>query len=467
MSETETPSGGLNVKRLLPVAVLVAGLVAFFAFDLDRFVTLDALKTHREALQGWVDSQGVGRVAGLCRHLHGGGRVLDPRRRGAHDHRRLHVRALHRDRGRGHRRDLRRDAPVPRRALRLRRLPARQGGRGHAADGGGIQREPRELHARPPAGSVVPVLAGQPGAGLSRREAPDLFPQHAGGHYPGDVRLRAGRRRSRRGARRGRGSRSRNHIRAALPGTDYRARGARLYPDPLQADPGAARGNDEAPGRPLRHWGRVGRSQHCRRRVPDGRLGGVDRARPDGRRLPQCRMRAVEGADRGRGRRRGRAGRRQVRHSHRPARDRFRPGARPCPRRDRGDRPARFGRALRGARRDGDPGARPLHRPAHGGRGRARDRGAALRHRHRLQPGGAADPGARRRSLSHQRDGLRSYRPALAAHRHRRRPDRARTRPGASPPRRRGDGAGDVHRARQGRSGARGDRRRSAPQGGR
>ncbi|MDE0336000.1 MAG: TVP38/TMEM64 family protein [Defluviicoccus sp.] len=59
MSDTETASGGLNVKRLLPIAVLVAGLVAFFAFDLDRFVTLDALKTHREALHGWVDSQGV------------------------------------------------------------------------------------------------------------------------------------------------------------------------------------------------------------------------------------------------------------------------------------------------------------------------------------------------------------------------------------------------------------------------
>ena len=59
MSETETPSGSFNVKRLLPIAVLVAGLVAFFAFDLDRFVTLDALKTHREALQGWVASQGV------------------------------------------------------------------------------------------------------------------------------------------------------------------------------------------------------------------------------------------------------------------------------------------------------------------------------------------------------------------------------------------------------------------------
>ena len=59
MSESKMPAGGLNVKRLLPVAVLVAGLVAFFAFDLDEFVTLDALKTHSAVLQGWVESQGA------------------------------------------------------------------------------------------------------------------------------------------------------------------------------------------------------------------------------------------------------------------------------------------------------------------------------------------------------------------------------------------------------------------------
>ena len=59
MSDSETSTGGLNVKRLLPIAVLVAGLVAFFAFDLDEFVTLDALKTHRTVLQGWVESQGA------------------------------------------------------------------------------------------------------------------------------------------------------------------------------------------------------------------------------------------------------------------------------------------------------------------------------------------------------------------------------------------------------------------------
>ena len=59
MSASKAPAGGLNAKRLLPVAVLVAGLVAFFAFDLDEFVTLDALKTHRAVLQGWVESQGA------------------------------------------------------------------------------------------------------------------------------------------------------------------------------------------------------------------------------------------------------------------------------------------------------------------------------------------------------------------------------------------------------------------------
>lgn len=59
MSESATPAGGFNFKRLLPITVLVAGLAAFFAFDLDRFVTLDALKTHREMLQGWVETQGA------------------------------------------------------------------------------------------------------------------------------------------------------------------------------------------------------------------------------------------------------------------------------------------------------------------------------------------------------------------------------------------------------------------------
>lgn len=45
--------GGL-FKRFLPVIVLLAGLGAFFALGLDRYVTLDTLRDNREALSAWV-----------------------------------------------------------------------------------------------------------------------------------------------------------------------------------------------------------------------------------------------------------------------------------------------------------------------------------------------------------------------------------------------------------------------------
>lgn len=45
------PAGGCpRLKRLLPAAVLVAGLAAFFAFGGHRYVGLDTLEAHREAL---------------------------------------------------------------------------------------------------------------------------------------------------------------------------------------------------------------------------------------------------------------------------------------------------------------------------------------------------------------------------------------------------------------------------------
>ena len=44
----------MTPARLLVLCALIAGIAAFFAFRLDRFVSLDALKTHREALTGWV-----------------------------------------------------------------------------------------------------------------------------------------------------------------------------------------------------------------------------------------------------------------------------------------------------------------------------------------------------------------------------------------------------------------------------
>lgn len=56
-------SGKLSIQRLVPLLLLVAGLAAFFLFGLDRYVSLDALKENRDALNGWVARQGI--VAGL------------------------------------------------------------------------------------------------------------------------------------------------------------------------------------------------------------------------------------------------------------------------------------------------------------------------------------------------------------------------------------------------------------------
>lgn len=48
-----------GLKRLAPLAILMIGLIAFFAFDFNRFVTLEALRENREALGGFVDRNGV------------------------------------------------------------------------------------------------------------------------------------------------------------------------------------------------------------------------------------------------------------------------------------------------------------------------------------------------------------------------------------------------------------------------
>lgn len=45
--------------RLLPLLGLGLGLVAFFAFGLGHYLSLDTLRVHRGALEGWVDSHGV------------------------------------------------------------------------------------------------------------------------------------------------------------------------------------------------------------------------------------------------------------------------------------------------------------------------------------------------------------------------------------------------------------------------
>ncbi len=43
-----------SLMRLWPVALLLAGLAAFFAFDLDRFLSFDALRENRAFLAEWT-----------------------------------------------------------------------------------------------------------------------------------------------------------------------------------------------------------------------------------------------------------------------------------------------------------------------------------------------------------------------------------------------------------------------------
>jgi uncharacterized membrane protein YdjX (TVP38/TMEM64 family) len=49
-----TDKPGFSLGRLLPLLLLVAGLAAFFALDLQHFLTLDLLKENRGTLKQWV-----------------------------------------------------------------------------------------------------------------------------------------------------------------------------------------------------------------------------------------------------------------------------------------------------------------------------------------------------------------------------------------------------------------------------
>ncbi len=48
-----SPKGGF-IKRAAPIAVIVIALCLFFAFDLQRYFTLDTLRDNNEALRQWV-----------------------------------------------------------------------------------------------------------------------------------------------------------------------------------------------------------------------------------------------------------------------------------------------------------------------------------------------------------------------------------------------------------------------------
>ena len=52
-------SAQFSIKRLWPLLILALGIGAFFLFDLDRFVTFEALRQHRETLNLFVQDYGL------------------------------------------------------------------------------------------------------------------------------------------------------------------------------------------------------------------------------------------------------------------------------------------------------------------------------------------------------------------------------------------------------------------------
>ncbi len=67
MSEAEAgaarPAGAGGGARLVLVAVVLALVAAFFVFDLGRFLSLDALKRNRDALEAWRQAHPAGALA--------------------------------------------------------------------------------------------------------------------------------------------------------------------------------------------------------------------------------------------------------------------------------------------------------------------------------------------------------------------------------------------------------------------
>lgn len=54
METSATPKNPLSIGRLIPLLILVAVLIAFFALGLNEFLTLDLLKENRAFLKDWV-----------------------------------------------------------------------------------------------------------------------------------------------------------------------------------------------------------------------------------------------------------------------------------------------------------------------------------------------------------------------------------------------------------------------------
>jgi uncharacterized membrane protein YdjX (TVP38/TMEM64 family) len=59
----EARSSGPSWIRLLPIAVLIAGIAAYFYFDLDRFISFETLREHRSELMTFVAGMPLTAVA--------------------------------------------------------------------------------------------------------------------------------------------------------------------------------------------------------------------------------------------------------------------------------------------------------------------------------------------------------------------------------------------------------------------
>jgi len=61
VAEFDPPASGrhVGVRRLVPLVILILGLLAFFAFDLNRFVSFEALRENRADLSAFVDRNGL------------------------------------------------------------------------------------------------------------------------------------------------------------------------------------------------------------------------------------------------------------------------------------------------------------------------------------------------------------------------------------------------------------------------
>ena len=57
--KTSSAPRPVTIKRYLPLLILIAGLVAFFALDLDRYVSFKALRENRVTLLTWVQNAGA------------------------------------------------------------------------------------------------------------------------------------------------------------------------------------------------------------------------------------------------------------------------------------------------------------------------------------------------------------------------------------------------------------------------